>query len=85
MEVAGGAEQASNITVAGLRPEPADCNKVAPVSVVFPAAPFGDCLEDLDSSAPAFLRCLRQIAAGQLSSGLRQEMLAGLLILLGRE
>ena len=44
----------------------------------------GDSLEDLDSGAPTLLRGLREIAVGQFPPGLRQEMLAGLLILLGR-
>ena len=77
VEVGGGAEQAANIAVAGFRPEPADCDEVVSVSAVFPTALFSDGLEDLDSSAPAFLRCLRQVTVGQFSSGLLQEMLAG--------
>ena len=56
---------------------------VVPVAVMLPAALFGDGLEDLDSSAPALLGCLREIAVGEFLSGLRQEMRAGLLILLG--
>ena len=43
----------------------------------------GDGLEDLGSSAPALLGCLREIAVGEFLSSLRQEMLAGLSILLG--
>ena len=56
VEVAGGAELAANIAVAGFRPEPADCDEAMSVSVVLPTSLFGDSLEDLDSSAPAFLR-----------------------------
>ena len=40
-------------------------------------------LKDLGGSAPALLGCLREIADGEFLSGLRQEMCAGLLILLG--
>ena len=57
--------------------------RCVPSRAVFPAALFGDGLEDLGSSAPAFLGCLREIAVGEFLSGLRQEMRAGLLILLG--
>ena len=69
---------------AGLRPEPADCNEVVPVPAVFPAALFGDSLEDLASGAPALLGRLGQISVGEFLPGLGQEMLAGLLILLDR-
>ena len=56
---------------------------VMPVSAVFPAALFGDGLEDLGGSALALLGCLREIAVGEFLSGLHEETLAGLLILLG--
>ena len=56
---------------------------VVPVTVMLPAPLFGDGLEDLGSSAPALLGCLREIAVGEFPSGLRQKMRAGLLILLG--
>ena len=56
---------------------------VMPVSAVFPAALFGDGLEDLGGSPPAFLGCLREIAGGQFLLGLGQELLAGLLLRLG--
>ena len=49
-----------------------------------PAPLFGDGLEDLGSSAPALLGCLREIAVGEfLSWPERQEMRDGLLILMG--
>ena len=67
----------------GCSPEPADGDEVVSVPAVFPAALFGDSLEDLDSRAPSLLRCLWQVAIGEFLSGLRQEMCAGLLILLG--
>ena len=76
-------EQAADIAVAGFGPEPADDPAVVPVTVMLPAPLLGDGLEDLGSSAPALLGCLREIAVGKFPSGLRQEMLAGLLILLG--
>ena len=50
---------------------------------VFPAALFGDGLEDLGGGAPSLLGCLREIAGGQFLLGLGQEPLAGLLIRLG--
>ena len=83
MQQVGYAKQAADVAVAGLGPEPADDPVVVSVAVVFPPAPFCDCFEDLGSSAPALLGCLREIAVGEFLSGLRQEMLAGLLILLG--
>ena len=49
---------------------PADGNEVVSVPAVFPAALFGDGLEDLGVGAPALLRCLRQVAVGQFLSGL---------------
>ena len=83
MQGAGCVEQAAYVSVSGLSPEPADSDEVVSVPAVFPAALSSDGLEDLGSSAPALLRCLREIAVGEFLSGLRQEMLAGLLILLG--
>ena len=56
---------------------------VVPVTVMLPAPLFGDGLEDLGSSAPALLGCLREIAVGEFLSSLRQELRAGLLILFG--
>ena len=79
----GCVEQAAYVSVSGLSPEPADGDEVVSVPAVFPAALFGDGLEDLGGGAPALLGCLREIAGGEFLSGLRQEMLAGLLILLG--
>ena len=76
-------EQAADVAVAGLGPEPADDLVVVLVAVVFPPAPFCDSLEDLCSSALALLGCLREIAVSEFLSGLHEEMLAGLLILLG--
>ena len=77
------AEQAADIAVACFGPEPAGDPEVVPVAIVLPAALFGDGLEDLGGSALALLGCLREIAVGEFLSGLRQEMCAGLLILLG--
>ena len=53
-------------------------------AAVFLAALLGESLEDLYRRTPAFLGCLRKIAVGEFLPGLRQGMLAGLLILLGR-
>ena len=78
-----GRSKGADVAVAGLRPEPAECNEVVPVPAVFPAVLFGDSLEDLGSGASALLGRLRQISVGEFLSGLRQEILAGLLILLG--
>ena len=50
---------------------------------VFPAALFGDGLEDLGGGAPALFGGLRQVAGGQFLPALGQEPLAGLLIRLG--
>ena len=83
MQGTGCIEQAAYVSASGLSPEPADGDEVVPVAVVLPAPLFGDGLEDLGSSAPALLGCLRETAVGEFLSGLRQEMLAGLLILLG--
>ncbi len=65
MEIAGHGEQATDVAVAGLRPEPANCNEVVSVPAVFPATLFGDGLEDLDSGAPALFGGLGQVAVGQ--------------------
>ena len=83
VERAGGIEETADVAVAGFRAEPGGCNQVVSVPAVFPAAVFGDGLDDLDSGVPAFLGCLWEIAVSQFPSGLRQEMLAGLLKLLG--
>ena len=64
-------------------PEPADGDEVVSVPAVFPAALFGDGLEDLGGGAPSLLGCLLQVAGGQFLLGLGQEPLAGLLIRLG--
>ena len=53
------------------------------MAVVFPAALFGDGLEDLGRSPPALFGCLREISVGEFLSGLCQKLLAGLLIPLG--
>ena len=56
---------------------------VVPVLAVFPTALLGDGLEHLGGGSPSLLGCPWEIAGGEFLSGLRQEMLAGLLILLG--
>ena len=84
MEVAGHSEQAADVAVPGFGPEPAGRSVVVAMAAVLPAALERDGLEHLGGSAPAFFGGLRQVAVGQFPSGLRQEMLAGLLILLGR-
>ena len=83
VECTGGVEQVADFAVAGFGPQPSDCNEVVPVTAVLPAALFGDGLEDLDRSAPALFGGLWQIAIRPFPSGLRQEMFAGLLVLLG--
>ncbi len=83
MEGAGCVEQPAEVAVAGFDPEPAGDPVVVTEPAVFPAQPFRDGLEDLGSSAPALLGRLREIAVGEFLSGLRQGVLAGLLILLG--
>ena len=64
-------------------PELADSDEVVSVSAVFLAALFSDGLEDLDRGAQALFGGLSRVAVGEFVSGLCQEMLAGLLVLLG--
>ena len=60
----GCVEQVADVSGSGLSPEPADGDEVVSVLAVFPAALFGDSLEDLGGGAPSLLRCLRQVAGG---------------------
>ena len=80
MQQVGYAKQAAYVAGSGLSPEPADGDEVVSVPAVFPAALFGDGLEDWGGGAPALFGGLRQVAGGQFLLGLGQEPLAGLLI-----
>ena len=80
MQGTGRIEKPAYLAVAGFGTDPAGCPVEVPVTVVVPSALFRDGLEDLRSSYPAFFGCLRQISVREFPSGLRQEMLAGLLI-----
>ena len=84
MQGAGRIEKPAYLSVARFGTDPAGCLVVVSVTVVIPSALFGDGLEDLRGSSPACFGCLRQITVGVFLSGLRQETLAGLLILLCR-
>ena len=55
MQSTGCVEQAPYVSVSGLSPEPADGDEVVSVPAVFPAALFGDGLEDLGGGAPSLL------------------------------
>ena len=80
MQQAGASEQAADVAIARFGPEPAGDPEVVPVAVVLPPATFCDGFEDMGSGAPALLGGLWEIAYGEFLSGLRQEMLAGLLV-----
>ena len=64
MQGTGCVEQAAYVSGSGLSPEPADGDEVVSVPAVFPAALFGNRLEDLGGGAPSFLGGLRQVAGG---------------------
>lgn len=80
---AGGVEETTDVAVTGFREQPAGYSVVVPVSAVPLAALFSDGLQHLGGGASFFLGCLRQVAVGEFRSGLFQEAVAGLSILLG--
>ena len=71
MQGTGCVEQAPYVSGSSLIPEPADGDEVVSVPAVFPAALFGDGLEDLGGGAPALFGGLRQVAGGQFLLGPR--------------